>query len=292
MSNLLKQYYVVNAGEGKRVINYNALVEERIRSHMEGAAAEKGAKKPSAERAADDSESAKESEPAEFSQGIEAKTIVPQQPNTEEIERRVLAEAREKADKICSDAEQRAKLVLEDAQNQARLLYEEHKEIGYREGVQAREEELAALEKQLNADAQAREEEFNRRREELESDFRERQEQMEQDIIDALIPVFEKVFRVQFGDKREILLALTENVLANVELGGKIRIRANEADKAMLAEHVDEIRRQIGEDVSLELIQDTHLSDGQCQIETAYGVFDCSMDTEFENLIRDIRSLV
>lgn len=294
MSNLLKQYYVVNSGEGKRVINYNALAEERIRSRMEESAAPAKGKGEAIAAAAQNTQQAESSEAAaepEFTQGIPVREVVPQ-PDTEEVAQKILADARAQADKICTEAQGRANLILEDAQNQAKLLYEEHKEIGYREGVQAREAELAELEQQMNADALAHEEEYNRRSEELEASFRERQEAMEQNIIDALIPVFEKVFKIQFGDKREILFALAENVLANVELGNKLRIRANEADKAMLMEHIDEIKKQVGSDVSLELLLDAHMSDGQCQIETAYGVFDCSIDTEFANLVKDIRSLV
>lgn len=292
MSNLLKQYYVVESGEGKRVMNYNALAEERIRSRMAESAALAEPKGGQTEAPAGGAEDAGAVPAPEFTPGIPVQAVVPQQPDTEEITQKLLADARAQADQVCADAKERAKLIVEDAQNQARLLYEEYKEMGYREGVQAREAELADLEQQLNMDALAREEDFKRRSEELEEDFGRRRETMEQNIIDALIPVFEKVFRIQFGDKREILLALAENVLANVELGNKLRIRANEADKAMLTEHLDEIKKQIGSEVSLELLLDAHMSDGQCQIETQYGVFDCSIDTEFANLIKDIRSLV
>lgn len=289
MSNLLKQYYVVNSGEGKRVINYNALAEERIRSRMAENTVPTPVIKNRSEEPLPDKE---ESEEPAFTQGLAAQPVAPQRPDAEELAQKILADANAHADKIRKDAEQRAKLVLDDANNQAKLICEENREIGYKEGMQAREEELAAYEQQLTADMQAREEALDRRMQELESSYKERQEQMEQNIIDALIPVFEKVFRIQFGEKRDILLALTENVLANVEVGNKLRIRANEADHAMLMEHIDEIKGQVGSDVSLELLQDTHLSDGQCQIETAYGVFDCSIDTEFANLVKDIRSLV
>lgn len=286
MSNLLKQYYVVSAPEEKRVINYNAMAEERIRSQLAG--------KRTPERADAPASSAKEeSGPAEFSAGIlSEEVIVPPQPDPAEAAQQILADAKAQAQKICNDAKEHAQRILEDAQNQAKLLCEEHREIGYREGARAHEEELARLQQQLEADIRSHEEEFAERKEELETAFAKRQEQMEADIVDALIPVFEKVFRIQFGDRREMLLSLAQNVLSNVELGNKLRIRANEADTAMLKEHVGEIRRQVGTEVSLELIQDNGLSDGQCQIETAYGVFDCGIDTHFESLIKDIRTLV
>ncbi len=287
MSNLLKQYYVVSSSEEKRVINYNAMAEEKIRSQL--------AEKQPAAKEADAPEPEPDGDPgeAEFTAGIAAAAVqVAPQPDPGEIAQQIIAEARGQAERICGEADERARRILEDAQNQARLICEEQREIGYREGAQAREDELARQQQQLDTDRRVHEEDINRRSQELEADYRERQERMETDIIDALIPVFEKVFRIQFGDKREILLALAQNVLSNVELGSRLRIRANEADTAMLKEHSSEIRRQVGAEVSLELIQDAGMADGQCQIETSYGVFDCGIGTHFENLIKDIRSLI
>ena len=55
---------------------------------------------------------------------------------------------------------------------------------------------------------------------------------------------------------------------------------------------LDELQELTGQGVSIEFVHDNKLSDGQCQIETAFGVFDCSVDTELSNLMKDIRSLV
>ena len=57
-------------------------------------------------------------------------------------------------------------------------------------------------------------------------------------------------------------------------------------------QHLEELQELTGQGVSIEFVHDNKLSDGQCQIETAFGVFDCSVDTELSNLMKDIRSLV
>ena len=41
-----------------------------------------------------------------------------------------------------------------------------------------------------------------------------------------------------------------------------------------------------------EFVKDNKLSDGQCKIETPYGVVDCGVDTQLSALLKDIRSLV
>lgn len=286
LSNLLKQYFVVNSEDGKRIINSNGLVEERIRQLAVGA------RVPEEERLEFPGNAVEETS-ADFAEGIEAETVVEEpKPDPDEIARQILADAREKADQMLNDAHSQAKQLVADAEAEAQKLYEEQKQLGYAEGAGAKEQELEACRQQVVEDSNRREEEFKNRKAELEEEYMERQERMEADIVDALIPVFEKVFQIRFADQREILLALIRNVLMNVEVGSKLKIRVNEADAEMLTGHLDEIRKQVGENVSLEVMRDNKLTDGQCQLETTYGVFDCGIDTHFTNLIKDIRSLV
>ena len=286
MSNLLKQYFVVNSEDGKRIINSNGLVEERIRQLAVGA------RVPEEERLAIPGSDVEETS-ADFAEGIEAETVVEEpKPDPDEIARQILADAREKADQMLNDAHAQAKQIVADAEAEAQQLYEEQKQLGYAEGAGAKEQEQEDCRKQMVEDSNRREEEFKNRKAELEEEYMERQEHMEADIVDALIPVFEKVFQIRFADQREILLALIRNVLMNVEVGSKLKIRVNEADAEMLAGEMDEIRKQVGENVSLEVMRDNKLTDGQCQLETTYGVFECGIDTHFTNLIKDIRSLV
>lgn len=286
LSNLLKQYYVVHQEGSTRIINSNGLVEERIRNLAVGAQV------PETERLDFPEEMDGETDRS-FVSGISAERIeeVPA-PDPKEMAKQILAEAREQADQMLNDAHQQAGQILAEAKEQAEVIYAEQKEQGYAEGVKAREEELAEAERRLQEAERSLRAEVDGRKEELESEFQMRLDEMETDVVDALIPVFDKVFHIQFSDKREMLLALIRNVLMNIEIGNKIRIRVNEADKAMLAEHMDDIREQVSADVSIELIQDRKLEDGQCQLETNYGVFDCGIDTHFTNLVKDIRSLV
>ena len=43
--------------------------------------------------------------------------------------------------------------------------------------------------------------------------------------------------------------------------------------------------------MSLEIVSDGGLTGNQCIIETDTGIFDCSMDVQLKNLIKDLRSL-
>jgi flagellar assembly protein FliH len=128
-------------------------------------------------------------------------------------------------------------------------------------------------------------------KQELADKYEKKMTGMESDIVDAIISVFDKVFNIQFENKRDILLALVNNTLMDVDAGDKIRIHANEKDFPMFQEHLDEIREKTGPDVDVEFVLDNKLAEGQCQIETPFGVFDCGVDTELSSLMKDIRSL-
>ena len=47
----------------------------------------------------------------------------------------------------------------------------------------------------------------------------------------------------------------------------------------------------MGQEVSLDIVLDPLLNDSQCMVETDGGLFDCSMDTEMRNLIKEIKAL-
>lgn len=266
MSNLLKQCFVVNSGEGMRIINSN----DRLKENCVHAQSVENIE-PQDSQNPDDNE---------FAEGIEVTKL-----DVEAIRRDVLAEANKEADRILSDAKAQADQLLREADEKVKILFEEQKQLGYNEGARVKEEELD----QKAAEA---EEDFKTRKRELSDTYEQKLSTMESDVVDAVIQVFEKVFQIQFADKREILLALVANTLADVNPGNKIKIRVNPEDQAMLEEHLEELHEQIGHDVSIEFMRDKKFVDGQCQIETSYGVFDCGIDTQLSNLVKDIRSLV
>lgn len=270
LSNLLKQCYVINSGEGMRIINSNAKINERLQEIGTGAPVPENEK----------IELPGDSREYEFSEGMEIQKI-----DIEAMKSEAMEVARAEAEEITARARAEAETILEEAREQVKDLFEEQKQLGFQEGVAEKESEFAARRATL-------EEEMDTRRKELSEAYQSRMECLEADIVDAVALAFEKVFQIQFSDKREILLALVTNTLMDVDLGDKIRIRVNDEDRMMLGEHLDELREQVGADVAIEFMHDNKLADGQCQIETPYGVFDCGVDTQLTNLIKDIRSLV
>lgn len=268
MSNLLKQCYVVNSGVGTRIINSNERVRQRLQELGENAPAPQTSVQ---------TEEGQEG----FAEGIEAQPV---RVDAEAIRREIIDKAAAEADEILSTAKEDAERIRTEAQQQAQTLLEEKKKQGYEEGAKTREEELNRQQEEMESSIQAQ-------KTQLQEQYEARLSTMEKDIVDAVIQVFDKVFRIQFEDKRELLLQLVNGTLMDIDPGDKIRIHTNREDEAMLKEHLPQMQEILGNDVAIEFVKDNKLSDGQCKIETPYGMVDCGIDTQLSALLKDIRSL-
>jgi flagellar assembly protein FliH len=197
---------------------------------------------------------------------------------------KLVEDARDEANRILEDARTRADQMLVEANEKAKELYEEQKDIGYKEGAAASEEEL----NRKLADIEA----YNTsRQQELEGEYQQKLGSMETDIVDAIIQVFNKVFHIQFEEKQDILLHLINDTLYSIEPGKHFRILVSDEDWEYVEEHLPEIRERLGGEVSLEVTRDPKLSKSECRIETENGIYDCGMEQELDGLCRDIRSL-
>lgn len=273
LSNLLKQCYVVNSDGGKRIINSDQRLEK---SHFHNNEVNIHKELPIMPKL-DGISAVPTGDPAQKIQKIKAEA--------EKIRQVTLEVAKREAQSIIENAQVNAQQILQNAGEKANKLMQEQKQLGYAEGGKEKEEALEAQYRE-------KEQELEARKQELESEYEQNINAMEGDIVDAVIQVFDKVFHIQFENKREILYSLVKNVLMDIEVGDEIRIHVNEANREIIEAHMDEIREIVGQKVSIEFVHDAKMQDDQCKIETSFGVFDCGIDTQLENLLKDIKSLV
>ncbi len=260
MSNLYKQYFVHTEHENARVINSNALLEERLKKELEKKRKE---------------ESHGESSFTTGIVGVETETIEVQD---------VIAEAREEAERLTEEARRTADELLMQAREEAQRLLEEAKEKGYREGAAVREQELEQTDRQ-------REQETQEKRAKLEEDYRNKLETMEKEIVDVLVDVFNRVFHIQFDDKKQILVHLINNTILHIEGDRRFRIKVSEKNVNFLEGQKEDILGRVGRGLELEFIADSSMGQNDCLIETDSGIFECGLDTQMENLLKDIKSL-
>ena len=197
---------------------------------------------------------------------------------------RAVEEAQEQADAIIADAQAQADEILAAAQVEAEAMKshyaEEGKKEGYRDGTGQAMQEYAEKEAAIEAE-----------KEQLAAAYRAKEEQMERIITDGVCDLMERFFQVRFGDDKELLYHLVDNCVLHIESSHQFLIKVGEEGFAALNEKKEELQEAVGADAVLDIVRDPVLAEGQCIIETDGGVFDCSLDTELRNLIRDIKAL-
>lgn len=267
MSNLYKQRYIVNDSNHARVIDSNVLVAEKLEELA------KEVQKSETPKADADG----------FVAGLsmEAVEVVPK--DTVSLEE-AMEQVSQEAEEILADARKKAEEILSDARSQAETIKTQAKESGYAKGLQEGSDR-AALELEERRSQMETEQKLR------ETDYRQKLEELEPRLVDVIAHVFEKVFHVQFDDKKEILIYLIQNTILGIEGTKEFQVRVSTEDFEFLESHRNEITERLGQAVKVELMADVNMKNGQCIIETDSGVFDCGRDVQLDNLIKALRSL-
>ncbi|MCR5640406.1 MAG: flagellar biosynthesis/type III secretory pathway protein [Lachnospiraceae bacterium] len=122
-------------------------------------------------------------------------------------------------------------------------------------------------------------------------EFAEKERGMEGELVEVIAEVMERFFLIQFGNKKDLLLHLIDNALVNIENSREFLIKVNDENFDFLNQYKSQLQEKVGVDLQLDIIRDPVLEVHQCLIETDGGVFDCSLDVELDNLVKDLKSL-
>ena len=285
LSNLYKAHVNTNKGDVyTRVIDYNELLEQKLsalsferqaqlrRQQLEERqkqAAENGGEMPDQEGSS-----------AEFSEGLMGLQLE----TVPEMEIDYVERAKEQAERIMSkataDAETILKKAVQEAENLKERARKEAEDQGYAKGM----ERVQAQETQMRA-------QLDQMREEQEQAYADRLYTMEPELMDAVIEVFDQVLHTDFADHREILLYLIRRTVRHIKNSREYRVFVSSMDYADVASRKEEIMEKIGGEVTLDIIMDESMQSGQCTIDTDEGLFECGLNVQLSNLIKDLKAL-
>ena len=283
MSNILKQYRVAAEDKNVRVINSNSMIKQifadsgsRTADNYAGMVSDSQGSPGGAESITSDAQE------GDFNEGINAAVVSEIDVSAEK--ERLLEGAKLEADSIVKEAKAEASRLLDEAKQRAQILYADNKSKGYEDG-------LAECQRVFDEKEISLRQELSDKESSLKSKYDAYSKELESDLIDAIIQVFNKVFKIQFDDKKDILFHLVENTMSNIEVGKEFRIHVAHSNYKFMMSHLAEIQERIGNDIDIEVVNDANLDTSGCFIETSFGVFDCGIDMELNNLVKDIRSL-
>lgn len=194
------------------------------------------------------------------------------------------AEAKEKAEEIVKKARDEASEILRKAAEQAEAnksnAREEGRSEGYQEGLIKAQEEVR----------QARDD-YDTKVEALKKEYDDQRSTMEKELLDVIIEVVNKVFHCEFDGKKDILLYLCNDAISRNGDSKDFLVRVGHDSIEEFQARLPEIQAGAREGVSVSVTEDPLLSGDQCMIETDGGIIDCSLGTEMDNLMRDLKAL-
>ena len=275
MSNLLKRSSVINKDE--RVIDYNDLIKKKIQAIMESKHNEMDADGFINGLHADVVEEL-------ISDDDTADALTEDAAMGEQQAAASLENANAEAERIIEEARLQAEQIIADANKNADAAFEEAKQNGYYEGNEKAQEEMNIKQAQLEV-------EFDNKRKELEKEYNNLKESIEPELVEVITDVFRKVTGVVAEDNQEIILHLINDVMHNADGSRDYVIKVSPDDYKFLVNNEGKIYCAMSREVNIDIVEDATLERNQCMIETNTGIFNCSLDIELNNLIKNIKLL-
>lgn len=277
-SNLYKCGWVTVQEKDTRVIDNNALLEQKLSAVLHAASI------PDAEEILPGDDG--------FEDGLDAEKVDALFSSDEGVikgslqaERDALLEEIENARAELTTVKEQADAMIEDAKSQIGAMqmkaYEEAKSQGYQEGERLGRQE---------ADAQINE--YLAKKKQLEDEYEKKIEELEPEFIETLTGIYEHIFKVDLTRYRDLVANLLVNAMQNIENTRNFLVHVSKEDYEGVMADKDRIRAEAGgNSVSVEFVEDATLSRSQCLIETENGIYDCSLDTQLSELSRKLKLL-
>lgn len=275
MSNLLKRGTTFISEE--RIIDYNELIKLKLKNIVS------------------DKESHSNVDADGFVNGLKADVVEQLLTGSEDENEAVdsqnpddvknqLAAAIEEADEQARSIKDEANEVLAQAHMEAGKIIEDAKRTGYEQGAcNAREE--------YESKAEALEREYEQKKAQLEKEYNDLKAAIEPELVETITEVFRKITYTVAEDNKEIIIGLINGVMKNSDISNEFVIRVSPDDYRFLVNNQGKIYCAVSKEVNMDIVEDAAMKKNQCIIESDTGVYDCSLDIELNNLIRDIKLL-
>jgi flagellar assembly protein FliH len=189
-----------------------------------------------------------------------------------------------KVEEIISGANSEAEQIVSEAQEQAQTIRETARQEGYDAGILDAQEEINRQKEQLAVELKEKEVR-------LQQEYEERKQQLEPELVEVLTEVFRQVTLTVAQDNQDIILHLINGVMKNSETSRDFVIKASPDDYKFLVNNQGKIYCAMSKEVHIDIVEDLSLKRNECIIEADTGVFNCSLDIELNNLIKNIKLL-
>lgn len=243
------------------------------------------------------------------------KVVIGEAPTEEDIELKsetisneVLNEAKEKYKKIILEANKKAESIIDSAHKEyedhlneayekANSIFEDSKQRGYKEGYNSGvdegfkkgytdgyEEGKSEAQKLIDGALKLKEEYIKMRSQLL--------DETEEDIINLVISIYEKVIYKKVEEDKELIISLVQNGIKDLEIKGKLTIIVSKDDYEIIQENKKLILAEATLIDEVEIRVDNDMNKGDCILETSKGDVDISISNQLEEIKELIISIL
>lgn len=192
-----------------------------------------------------------------------------------EIEReQILTSAREQADAIVTQSHKQAEKLHKEA-------YEAGKIEGFSAGEVNAKEKYREMESELYENMERHEEEYRQMLDDIEPRY-----------VEVVIALVKKLTGILIEDKNDIILYLIKNSIDSLDKSKHYTIRVSKEDAFTVDSKKQELREIVGENTSIEIVEEKNLEKNECIIETDSQMVDCGFQTQLDNLVETLKMLV
>lgn len=298
---VLKSGWVVVNPSDARVIDSNALAEQKLKELSEKLAQQYGEEPEFADGFSQGIDAAQVSElmgnDINIIGGEDAAFAVDDADGQQDMRQQPAAPQEELILEAQAQIEQMKQEALAEIEQARAQAVEEGKEAGYQEGLElGRKEGFEQGHRDgLDSVAEEREQalaEAEQARADIEQEYQRKLKEMEPVFIDTLTGIYEHIFHVKLQNSRDIIVYLIQNTMKNIEGNSSYLIHVSKEDYPFASMQKKELVQNTSIAIdTVEIVEDATLSRNECMIETGNGVFDCSLGTQLEALNEELRLL-
>ena len=126
----------------------------------------------------------------------------------------------------------------------------------------------------------------------MEQEYQKKMQELEPAFVEKLTDIYEHIFNVDLRKYENLVYNLLMDAMQKIDGAKNIMVHVSKEDYAYVQEHKEILLEETGMmGNSVEVVSDATMTKAQCMVETENGIYDCSLDTELEELKRRLRLL-
>ncbi len=193
----------------------------------------------------------------------------------------IVADAQAKAEKIINQSKEEAEKIKSNAEAEANEVIKTNKEKAYKQGIElGKEEGLKQIVEKFNSLTNTLHDSV----EEFDQEINERMAVIREDIVKLSIAISRKIIGQELQLDSELIKNIIQDTIRLLDGEEEISIRVSPGDIELLGDYKEQLIALNNGLEKIKIISDESIKEGGCIIETDFGGFDASIDSQLKEI--------